>query len=141
MHVISSNKSPVRYPKILALQRSFAVHYIYTEIVRCETGDDTNIKTANPATFAMKTAVRCDAVRRRLMDTDRSGTGLHSHSHSCNITVQKRQQFNPKFSTYLMKYTASHAKIHQSPICSPQNVAHNIPLYNKLSDILFEFSD
>jgi hypothetical protein len=95
MYVISSNKSPVRYPKILAPQRSFAIQSIYTETLRCETGDNTNIKTANPATLTMKTAVRCDAVRRRLMDTDRSGIVLHSHSHShsSNITVQKRKQY------------------------------------------------
>jgi len=31
--------------------------------VTCATGDDTNLKIANPAALAMKTAVLCDVIR------------------------------------------------------------------------------
>jgi len=65
---------------MLSPHRSFAFPSIYIETVRRETGDDTDLKTANPAALALKTAVICDVIRWRLMDTDLSGIVLHSNS-------------------------------------------------------------
>ena len=57
------NKSSVQNPKMLSPHRSFAFPSIYIETVRRETGDDTDLKTANPAALALKTAVICDVIR------------------------------------------------------------------------------
>jgi hypothetical protein len=48
---------PVQYTKMLAPLKSFASQSIYSETVRCETRDYTDLKTTNPAALAMKTAV------------------------------------------------------------------------------------